>query len=73
MTNGWVFDSRSGVQYNNGPFQATAAPQGVQTGYLKNGWRRLRHDKPVDPFQAGNVPNVVQGGQTHQLWRHPVL
>ncbi|WP_342570032.1 FN3 associated domain-containing protein [Paenibacillus sp. FSL R5-0749] len=35
MTNGWVFDSRSGVQHNNGPFQASAAPQGVQTGYLK--------------------------------------
>jgi len=35
MTNGWVFDSRTGVQHNNGPFQATPAPQGVQTGYLK--------------------------------------
>ncbi|WP_366296010.1 chitobiase/beta-hexosaminidase C-terminal domain-containing protein [Paenibacillus sp. AN1007] len=35
MTNGWVFDSRSGVQHNNGPFQAPSAPQGVQTGYLK--------------------------------------
>ncbi|MGD0031643.1 chitobiase/beta-hexosaminidase C-terminal domain-containing protein [Paenibacillus illinoisensis] len=35
LTNGWVFDSRSGVQHNNGPFQAPAAPQGVQTGYLK--------------------------------------
>ncbi|MBB3111055.1 hypothetical protein FHS18_003123 [Paenibacillus phyllosphaerae] len=35
MTNGWVFNSRTGVQHNNGPFQATPAPQGVQTGYVK--------------------------------------
>ena len=35
MTNGWDFNSRSGVQHNNGPFQATPAPLGVQTAYLK--------------------------------------
>lgn len=30
MTNGWVFDSRSGVQHNNGAFQAPTAPQGYK-------------------------------------------
>jgi len=35
MTNGWEFNSRAGVQHNNGPFQATPAPKGVQTAYLK--------------------------------------
>lgn len=43
MTNGWEFSDRAGVQHNNGPFQASPAPQGVQTAYLKtdggvSGW-----------------------------------
>lgn len=32
---GWQFSERSGVQHNNGPFQPTAAPQGVQTAWLQ--------------------------------------
>ncbi len=35
MTNGWTFNSRAGVQHNDGPFGATSAPLGVQTAYLK--------------------------------------
>jgi len=35
MTNGWTFNSRAGVQHNDGPFDATPAPLGVQTAYLK--------------------------------------
>ncbi|GAA2898456.1 hypothetical protein GCM10010517_63550 [Streptosporangium fragile] len=35
FTNGWTFNSRAGVQNNAGPFGAPAAPDGVQTAYLK--------------------------------------
>lgn len=43
MSNGWDFSDRSGVQHNDGPFEAAPAPQGVQTGFLKtdggvSGW-----------------------------------
>ncbi len=35
FTNGWVFDSRSGVQRNGSAFGAANAPAGQQTAYLK--------------------------------------
>ncbi len=35
FTNGWVFDSRSGVQRNGSAFGAATAPSGQQTAYLK--------------------------------------
>ncbi len=35
FTNGWVFDSHSGVQRNGSAFGAASAPSGQQTAYLK--------------------------------------